>query len=133
MAERAHGTVIADESLNVFGERLIACSTDPMTGWFRNGSCDTCSQDGGSHTVCAVMTDEFLEYSKAQGNDLITPRPEFGFPGLVAGDCWCLCANRWMEAYSAGKPAKVKLQATHKRALEACPIEALRKCAIDLN
>jgi uncharacterized protein (DUF2237 family) len=133
MAERARGTVIADESVNVFGEQLIACSADPLTGWFRNGSCDTCSQDGGSHTVCAQMTDAFLEFSKAQGNDLSTPRPEFGFPGLKAGDYWCLCASRWMEAFNAGKAPKVKLAATHKRALEACSMEALRQCALDLN
>lgn len=122
-----------DESVNVLGSRLDACSTSPMTGYFRNGCCDTGESDRGSHTVCAVMTAEFLAFSKARGNDLSTPRPEFGFPGLAPGDRWCLCAARWMEAFEAGRAPRVRLTSTHRRALEICPIEALRAHAIDMN
>ena len=122
-----------DESLNVLGARLAPCSTDPMTGYFRNGCCDTNDSDRGSHTVCAVMTADFLSFSKARGNDLSTPRPEYGFPGLKPGDRWCLCAARWMEAYEAGMAPKVRLVSTHRRALEVCPMEALRAHALDLT
>jgi uncharacterized protein (DUF2237 family) len=122
-----------DPSVNVLGGPLAACSTSPMTGFFRNGCCDTNEADAGSHTVCAVMTAEFLAFSKARGNDLSTPRPEFGFPGLKPGDRWCLCAARWLEAWRAGKAPKVRLDATHERALEVCPIEALKASALDLN
>ncbi len=121
------------QSENVFGEQLEPCSMSPMTGFFRNGCCDTSPADAGSHTVCVVMTDAFLEYSKARGNDLSTPRPEHGFTGLKAGDRWCLCASRWMEAYLAGKAPKVRLVSTHKAALEICPLEALREHAFDLS
>ena len=107
-----------DPSLNVLGGDLSACSTDPMTGFFRNGCCDTCDEDQGSHTVCAIMTSEFLEYSKAVGNDLSTPRPEFGFGGLKPGDQWCLCAARFLQAWEAGRAPRVRLEATHRRALE---------------
>lgn len=96
-----------------------------MTGWTRNGTCETGPEDSGSHTVCAVMTDEFLEFSKSRGNDLSTPHPEFGFPGLRKGDRWCLCAARWLEAYRVGKAPAVVLEATHEAALEICPMEAL--------
>ncbi|MGR8950610.1 MAG: DUF2237 family protein, partial [Gammaproteobacteria bacterium] len=87
------------ESINVLGEKLAVCSADPMTGFFRDGCCNTSDQDVGSHTVCVEVSDRFLEYSRFRGNDLSTPRPEFGFPGLKAGDRWCLCAARWLEAY----------------------------------
>jgi uncharacterized protein (DUF2237 family) len=122
-----------DDSVNVLGGPLAACSTSPMTGFFRNGCCDTNPLDRGSHTVCAVMTAGFLAFSKARGNDLSTPRPEFGFPGLKPGDRWCLCAARWREAWEAGQAPKVRLDATHLRALEVCPIEALRAHALDVN
>lgn len=108
-------------SLNVLGGTLESCSTDPMTGFFRNGACDTCAQDTGSHTVCAVMTAEFLAFSKYVGNDLSTPRPEFGFPGLNSGDSWCLCASRFLQAHEEGCAPKVNLAATHVRALEIVP------------
>ena len=110
---------------NLLGQDLIPCSTDPMTGWYRDGCCNTDAMDQGSHTVCALMTEEFLRFSKAQGNDLSTPRPEFGFPGLKPGDYWCLCASRWAEAYAAGKAPKVKLAATHERALDIISLESL--------
>lgn len=103
---------------NVLGGALVTCSKAPMTGFFRDGSCRTEADDRGSHTVCAVVTDAFLNYSRDQGNDLITPRPEFQFPGLKAGDKWCLCANRWKEALLAGVAPPVDLAATHERALD---------------
>lgn len=122
-----------DASVNVLGETLLPCSMDPLTGFFRNGHCDTCDQDQGSHTVCAVMTAEFLAFSKAAGNDLSTPRPEYGFVGLKPGDQWCLCAARFLEAYAAGKAPRVSLMSTHQRALEIVPIEALREYALERN
>lgn len=121
-----------DRQLNVFGEPLESCSEAPLTGWRRNGCCETDATDLGSHTVCAVMTDEFLAFSKARGNDLSTPRPEFGFPGLRAGDRWCLCAARWLEACDAGHAPRVRLKATHRRALEIIELARLRPFAIDL-
>jgi uncharacterized protein (DUF2237 family) len=120
-----------DPSTNVLGDELQPCSTDPVTGFFRNGCCDTSEADHGSHTVCAVMTEEFLAFSKAMGNDLSTPRPEFGFDGLKPGDRWCICAERFLEAYEAGKAPRVKLTATHKRALEVIPLDALRELALE--
>ena len=116
---------------NVLGGELSSCCTDPMTGYYRNGSCDTGSGDMGVHTVCAVMTAEFLEYSKAEGNDLSTPHPEFGFPGLVPGDQWCLCAPRWKDAYDAGKAPKVVLEATHVLTLEWAALNELQEFAAD--
>jgi uncharacterized protein (DUF2237 family) len=116
-----------DPSLNVLGDALQTCSTAPMTGFFRNGACDTCAQDGGSHTVCAVMTAEFLAFSKYVGNDLSTPRPEFGFPGLNPGDGWCLCASRFLQAHDEGCAPRVNLAATHLRALDIVPIEVLQQ------
>ena len=116
-----------DPSLNVLGEPLQTCSLDPMTGFFRNGACDTCAQDTGSHTVCAMMTAEFLAFSKYVGNDLSTPRPEFGFVGLNAGDGWCLCASRFLQAHEEGCAPKVNLAATHQRALEILPLEVLEQ------
>jgi len=120
-------------SRNVFGEPLQACSIAPMTGFFRNGCCDTSDQDVGSHTVCAVMTDAFLEFSKASGNDLSTPRPQFGFAGLKTGDRWCLCAPRWQEAFEAGHAPRVVLRATHQGALDYCTLADLKRHAIDLS
>lgn len=120
-------------SRNVFGEPLQTCSTAPVTGFFRNGCCDTSDQDVGSHTVCAVMTDAFLAFSKARGNDLSTPLPDFGFPGLKAGDRWCLCAPRWQEAFEAGQAPLVALRATHQGALDYCALADLKAHAIDLS
>ncbi len=118
---------------NVFGEPLATCSDSPPTGFFRDGCCNTGPQDYGSHTVCAVMTAEFLEYSKRAGNDLSTPMPEFDFPGLKAGDRWCLCAARWQQAFEAGSAPKVSLAATHERALEIVALRDLKRFAIDLS
>jgi len=122
-----------DESLNVFGEPLLSCSEDPMTGFYRDGCCNTSDQDAGSHTVCIEVTQSFLEFSRFRGNDLSTPMPEFGFPGLKEGDRWCLCAARWYEAYQHGMAPRVYLQRTHIRALEIAPLEILREFAADLN
>lgn len=119
-----------DPSVNVLGTPLQSCSTDPLTGYFRNGACDTCKEDVGSHTVCAVMTDEFLAYSKYVGNDLSTPRPEFGFGGLTAGDHWCLCASRFLQAFDEGCAPKVNLEATHEKALEIVAISTLQEMAV---
>ena len=119
------------EKRNVLGGTLANCSKQPLTGFFRDGCCNTSDEDRGSHTVCAVMTDEFLEFSVAQGNDLVTPMPMFNFPGLKAGDKWCLCAARWLEAYEAGAAPKISLAATHEAALEIVPLEALIEHAID--
>ena len=119
-----------DDSLNVLGDPLLVCGMDPVTGFFRDGHCNTCAADQGSHTVCAVMTDEFLAFSKYVGNDLSTPRPEFGFVGLKAGDSWCLCAGRFLQAHDAGCAPKVHLDATHKRALEIVPLEVLNEHAL---
>jgi uncharacterized protein (DUF2237 family) len=122
-----------DESLNVFGEKLEPCGLDPVTGFFRDGSCNTCDQDLGSHTVCMEASQEFLEFSRFKGNDLSTPVPEFNFPGLKPGDSWCLCAARWLEAEKHNRAPKVFLTRTHKKALEIVPLELLKKYAADLN
>ncbi|MEL7106861.1 MAG: DUF2237 domain-containing protein [Pseudomonadota bacterium] len=114
-----------DKSVNVLGEDLQPCSTDPMTGFFRDGACNTCAADQGSHTVCAVMTAEFLAFSKYIGNDLSTPRPEFRFAGLKPGDRWCLCASRFLQAADEGAGPRVHLAATHIRALDVVPMEVL--------
>lgn len=119
--------------VNVLGQPLEPCSMDLVTGFFRTGSCETCAEDLGSHTVCAQLTEEFLELSKAQGNDLSTPRPEFDFPGLKPGDRWCLCAARWQEALDAGAAPRVLLRGTHQKALEVLSLEDLKSYAIDLN
>jgi uncharacterized protein len=119
-------------SRNVLGERLEGCSAKPVTGFYRNGCCDTGPEDGGSHTVCVVMTAEFLAFSKARGNDLSTPVPAFGFPGLRPGDRWCLCAPRWQEAFLARQAPRVVLRATHEGALEYCALGDLKRHAIDL-
>lgn len=122
-----------DRSLNVFDEPLETCSDDPLTGFFRDGCCNTSGQDGGSHTVCVKLTREFLEFSLGRGNDLITPQPQFGFPGLREGNRWCLCASRWLQAHAAGKAPRVYLKRTHRRALEVVPIDVLRSYALDLS
>jgi len=122
-----------DASVNVLGEPLEPCSMRPLTGFFRNGCCDTSAADQGSHTVCVVVTAGFLAFSKLRGNDLSTPRPEFGFAGLQPGDRWCLCAARFLEAYRAGMAPRVALRATHRRALEVVPLEALREVALERN
>ena len=119
-------------SRNVLGGPLASCSESPRTGFFRNGCCDTAAEDFGSHTVCAVMTAEFLAFSKAAGNDLSTPHPEFGFSGLQPGDRWCLCAPRWQEALDAGAAPRVVLRATQEGALEHCSLADLKKFAVDL-
>ncbi|MGV6803879.1 MAG: DUF2237 family protein [Ruegeria sp.] len=113
------------DSINVLGGVLAPCSRDPVTGFFRDGACNTCPEDRGSHTVCAVMTAEFLAYSKYVGNDLSTPRPEFDFPGLKPGDQWCLCASRFLQAHDEGCAPQVSLEATHQRALEIVPLSIL--------
>jgi uncharacterized protein (DUF2237 family) len=121
------------EPKNVLGERLEACSTSPMTGFFRDGCCDTSREDVGSHTVCAVMTAAFLEFSMSCGNDLSTPAAEFGFPGLKPGDRWCLCAPRWQQALQAGRAPRVVLRASHAGALTHCSLDDLKRFAVDLD
>ncbi|MCC6913597.1 MAG: DUF2237 domain-containing protein [Rhodospirillaceae bacterium] len=117
---------------NVLGGTLQMCSAKPVTGFFRDGCCNTGPSDLGSHTVCVVMTAEFLAYSKRMGNDLSTPMPEYAFPGLNPGDRWCLCAPRWRQALDAGQAPKVVLTATHEGALEHCELADLKKHAVDL-
>jgi uncharacterized protein (DUF2237 family) len=117
---------------NVLGGDLEECGTDPVTGFYRDGCCNTGPEDLGNHTVCAVVTGEFLQHQREIGNDLATPRPELGFAGLRPGDRWCVCASRWMQSYEAGVAAPVVLAATHARALEVIPIEALRENAVDV-
>jgi len=122
-----------NDAKNVLGETLEVCSLKPMTGFFRDGCCDTSSQDVGSHTVCAVMTAAFLEFSKSRGNDLSTPVPEFGFAGLNVGDRWCLCAPRWQEALVAGHAPRIALRASHEGALSHCTLADLKRFAVDLD
>lgn len=112
-------------SKNIFGETIATCGTDPTTGFYRDGCCNTGPSDQGTHTVCAVVTSEFLEYSKKQGNDLMTARPEFEFPGLKEGDRWCVCASRWLEAYHADVAPTVVLEATNIKTLDIIPMELL--------
>jgi uncharacterized protein (DUF2237 family) len=119
-----------DEAINVLDGPLALCSSDPVTGFFRDGHCNTCAADTGSHTVCAVMTAEFLAYSKYVGNDLSTPQPAFGFAGLKPGDQWCLCAARFLQAHDEGCAPRVHLEATHRRALEIVPLSILRQHAL---
>ena len=120
-----------EPSINVLGGPLEPCSADPVTGFYRNGCCDTGNGDTGSHTVCVVLTAEFLAYSRAVGNDLSTPRPEFDFGGLREGDRWCLCAPRWQQAFADGRAPRVVLEATHRGALDYCRIEDLRAFATE--
>ena len=121
-----------EDQLNIFNEPLEACSFDPVTGFFRSGCCETSEQDTGSHTVCAIMTEEFLKFSKSKGNDLSTPVPAFDFRGLNSGDRWCLCAARWLEAYEAGSAPSIIARATHRRALEIIPMEAMKEFSLDI-
>lgn len=121
--------VSRDNALNVLGGPLAPCGTVPRTGFYRNGCCDTGHDDVGMHTVCAVMTDAFLAFSRRAGNDLSTPRPDLGFPGLAAGDRWCLCVGRWREAFAAGVAPPVVLAATHEEALAVVPLEDLERHA----
>lgn len=126
----AEGFTSTDQ-VNVLGEPLQTCCTDPLTGFYRTGCCEVGGDDVGVHAVCAVMTEEFLAFSKSVGNDLSTPMPQYGFPGLKAGDQWCLCASRWQEAFEAGAAPRVVLAATHVMALEFCDLDALRSHALD--
>ncbi len=121
------------EAKNVLGTELQSCCFDPMTGYFRDGFCKTRADDYGSHTVCAVTTKEFLDYSKAMGNDLSTPRPEYNFPGLKPGDKWCVCASRWLEAFEDGVAPGVLLESCHQKSLEIIDIEILKSKSIKLN
>lgn len=120
-----------EDPVNVRGGPLAPCSSKPLTGFYRDGHCNTCRADQGSHTVCAVMTEEFLAYSKYVGNDLSTPRPEYQFAGLKPGDSWCLCAGRFLQAADEGCAPKVHLDATHARALDIVPLEVLNRHAAD--
>ena len=122
-----------DKSENVFGEALESCSEEPVTGFFRDGCCNTSDDDVGSHTVCVEVSREFLQYSRFRGNDLSTPHPEIGFPGLKPGDRWCLCASRWLEAYEQDMAPRVYLQRTHQKAADIVPLALLRRYAVDLN
>jgi uncharacterized protein (DUF2237 family) len=115
---------------NVLGTPLVACSYAPLTGYLRDGCCQTLPDDTGLHLVCARVTQAFLDFSVAQGNDLITPRPEYRFRGLKPGDRWCLCASRWLQAYEAGVAPPVALESTHERALDIIPLDALKSCAL---
>lgn len=124
-------TPVPDKPVNVLGGALAPCGFAPVTGWFRDGFCNTCAADYGAHTVCAVMTDEFLAFEKYVGNDLTTPRPEHGFSGLSAGDRWCLCASRFLQAHDEGCAPQVVLEATHERTLEIVPLEVLRLYAFE--
>lgn len=133
MAYEAGGGGRRRDGRNVLGGPLAPCSDEPLTGFYRDGCCNTGPQDVGSHTVCVVMTAEFLTFSKARGNDLSTPMPEFQFRGLKPGDRWCLCASRWQEAFAAGKAPKIVLAATHEGALEHAMLSDLKRFAIDLN
>ncbi len=123
--------VDSNQARNVLGGKLETCSTSPMTGFFRDGCCNTSAEDAGSHTVCIEATEDFLRFSRQAGNDLSTPMPQYHFQGLKPGDRWCLCAARWLQAYEQGMAPRVHLGATHRRALEIVPLEALREHAAD--
>lgn len=125
--------ILKDAAVNVLNEKLISCSDDPLTGFFRDGYCNTCKEDLGSHTICVKVTETFLDYSKLKGNDLSTPMPEYAFKGLQAGDCWCLCAKRWLQAHKDGMAPRVYLQRTHIKALQVVSLKLLSQYAIDLN
>ena len=122
---------LAEKNKNVLGTDLAIAGTDPMTGFYRDGYCSTGHNDTGKHVIAAMMTDAFLNFSKANGNDLINPAPQYNFPGLKAGDCWCLCASRWKEAYDAGVAPPVNLVATHEKALEFATLEQLKSKAVE--
>jgi uncharacterized protein (DUF2237 family) len=131
--ERSGGGGRRQPQRNVLGGLLASCSFEPVTGFFRDGCCNTAPEDAGSHTVCAVLTAEFLAFSKSQGNDLSTPVPQYGFPGLKPGDRWCLCAPRWQEAFEAGMAPKVVLAATQEGALAYAQLQDLKAHAVDIN
>ena len=118
-------------SINVYGKELETCCDNPKTGFFRNGMCDTCSEDRGVHTVCILATEEFLDFSKSVGNDLSTPNPEFNFPGVKPGNRWCLCAPRWKEAYEQGKAPPVFLESTHEKTLKMVDFNILQGYAVN--
>jgi len=122
-----------EKQKNVFGEEIETCCESPITGFFRDGFCHTDDTDEGVHTICVSMTEDFLEFSKSKGNDLSTPRPEFNFPGLKEGDGWCLCAERWVEAYEVSMAPKLYIKRANLRTLDIVPLEILKKFAIDLN
>ncbi|MEK9793253.1 MAG: DUF2237 domain-containing protein [Gammaproteobacteria bacterium] len=124
---------MSEPQKNVLGEKLELCGKDPMTGFLRDGCCNTDTFDRGSHTVCAVVTNEFLEFSKSKGNDLSTPIPELDFKGLVEGDSWCLCADRWLEAYQNNKAPHIKLKSTNIKALEKIDLDNLKEYALDIS
>lgn len=119
-----------DPSVNVLGTKLESCSQSPLTGWYRDGCCNTDDADRGSHTVCCVLTEDFLHFAKDMGNDLITPAPRFNFPGLKPGDSWCVCARTWLLAVNAGMGCPVDLEATHQRALDIIPLDVLETHAL---
>ena len=118
---------------NVLGEKLEPCSTEPLAGWFRDGCCNTDNNDHGIHTICAKVTKDFLEWAKTKGNDLITPHPEFNFPGLKEGDCWCVCAGTFAQSIIEETACKIYLKKTHFKTLKLIPLEKLKKFAIDLS
>ena len=122
-----------EPQLNVFGRALKTCSNNPLTGFFRDGCCNSSVNDQGEHTVCAIVSDKFLNFSLSKGNDLVTPRKEFNFPGLIDGDRWCLCADRWIEAYQNECAPRIVLEATNIDVLKKIDIEILKKFALDLN
>ncbi len=122
-----------DEAVNVLGEPLEECGANPVTGFYRDGYCNTCKEDVDSHTVCIEVSQSFLEYSSFKGNDLSKPMPEYGFAGLKPGDSWCLCAARWLEAQRDNMAPRVHLMGTHKKSLEIVPMEIMRQFAVDLN
>ncbi len=124
---------MSDAQLNIFGRALKTCSNDPLTGFFRDGCCNSSINDQGEHTVCAIVSDKFLNFSLSKGNDLITPRKEFNFPGLIDGDRWCLCVDRWIEAYQNECAPRIVLEATNIDVLKKIDIEILKKFALDLN
>ena len=125
--------IAMEKSINVFGEPLELCGGNPVTGVFRDGKCNTCAQDTGSHTVCIQASTEFLEYSRFKGNDLSTPVPEYGFKGIKSGDTWCLCAARWAEALADDRAPRVHLKRTHIKALDIVSMASLKPYALDLN
>ena len=124
---------MSEPQLNVFGRALKTCSNDPLTGFFRDGCCNSSVNDKGEHTVCAIVSDKFLKFSLSKGNDLITPREEFNFPGLMDGDRWCLCLDRWIEAYQNECAPRLVLEATNVDVLKKIDIEILKKFALDIN
>lgn len=122
-----------DEPINVTGEPLAPCGTDPVTGFFRDGHCNTCSEDHGSHTVCVEVDEAFLQYTRFAGNDLSTPNPAAAFPGLKPGDRWCLCASRWLQAHENGMAPRIFMNSTHKKALEIIPLELMTQHAVAVS